>query len=128
MGEIKIHDIKPLVEVPDISFYIFYGLIVLGIIVFCIGIFLFYKYLKNKRLNIKKIYLKKLKNVDFTNSKQSAYTITKYGQLLVQSSIEKQLLEDLIIKLEGYKYQKKVPKVDDETKALYNIFVGALDV
>ena len=128
MNEIKIHDIKPLVEIPDYSFFILSGLILLGIIIVSLVIFFIYKYLKNKKQNIRREYFKKLKELDFKNSKKSAYDITKYGQLLVKTKREKQLLNDLISQLEQYKYKKDVDNFDDETKALFDRFLDGLDV
>ena len=128
MNEIKIHDIKPLVEVPDYSFYFFYGLILVACVIFTLLAYYLYKYLKNKKQNVRKEYYKSLKNNNFTNSKKSAYDITKYGTLLARSDREKQLLNDLVSKLEEYKYKKDVPNFDDETKALYDNFLNSLDV
>ena len=128
MNEIKIHDIKPLIEVPDYSMYIFYGLVLLVAIIFGLIIYFIYRFFKNRKQNIRKEYFKKLKEVDFINSKQSAYSITKYGQLLAKSDREKQLLHDLIEKLESYKYRKDVPSFDSETKLLFDNFMESLDV
>lgn len=128
MNEIKLHDIKGLVEVSDSSLYIFYGLILFGLIVVCIIGYLIYKFFKYKRQNIRQDYFKQLQAVDFNNSKQSAYDITKYGILLVRTPREKQLLNDLISKLESYKYKKDVPNIDEETKASFDTFMDSLDV
>ncbi len=128
MNEIKIHDIKPLVTVVDHSLYIYYGLIVLGFLIVCAVLYFIYGFFKNKKQNIRKEYFNILENVDFTNSKLTAYTITKYGYLLAKNDREKQLLSDLILKLDRYKYKKSVPSFDEDTKASYNIFMDSLDV
>jgi len=128
MNEIKIHDIKGLVEVPDYSFYIFYGLIICAFILLILVGYFIYKFIKNKKQDMRKEYYQVLKNIDFTNSKTSAYTISKYGLLLVQNDTEKQLLNNLVLKLEEYKYKKEVPNFDKEAKASFDIFIKSLDI
>ena len=58
MNEIKIHDIKGIVEVPDFSIYFYYGLIACGVILVFILIYFIYSYIVNKKPNIRKEYLK----------------------------------------------------------------------
>ncbi len=128
MNELKIHDIKELVEVPDISFYIYYGLISLGVIICCIFIYFAYKFIINKKTNIRKEYLSILQNINLEDTKHSAYIITKYGHKIAIHEREKQLLEDLIVQLEIYKYKKDVPKFSDEVKTSFGIFMDSLDV
>jgi ribosomal protein S10 len=125
MNELKIHDIKSLVEVPDYSFYLFYGLISLGLLLILFCSYFIYRFLRNKKENTRKKYFNILKNLDFTNTKQSAYDITKYGQLLVINENEKQLLENLTKKLTVYKYKKDVDNFDTKTKALIDIFIDS---
>ncbi len=128
MNEIKIHDIKALVEVPDYSMYIYYGLIILSSIALLVVIYFIYKIIKNKKVNVRREYFDILNNLDLNNSKQSAYVITKYGYLLAQNEREKQLLGDLISSLELYKYKKNVPSLEEDIKTSFSIFMDALDV
>jgi cellulose synthase/poly-beta-1,6-N-acetylglucosamine synthase-like glycosyltransferase len=128
MNELQLNDIKNLVQIPDYSIYFYYGLIMLIISIFIAIIYIIYNYLKNRKQNIRKIYFKKLKSVDFKNSKQSAYKITKYGYLLVKTHKEKQFLEDLIDQLDKYKYKKNVPIIDDNVKNSFHIFMDILNV
>jgi amino acid permease len=128
MTEIKIHDIKGLVEVPDYSLYIFSLVTLFAVIIICFIIYYLYKFFRNKKQNIRKWYFKKLQDIDLNSSKQSAYDITKYGMLLARTPREKQLLNDLIEKLKFYKYKKDVPSIDDETKVLFDIFMDSIDV
>lgn len=128
MNEIKIHDIKQLVEIPDISFYIFIALIIL--IVAFIGLisFLIYKYFNNKKRNLRKEYYKILKDISFDDTKQTAYTISKYTRLLATSDLEIKLCKELIEELEKYKYKKNVEKFDGNVKVRFGIFMDSLDV
>ncbi len=128
MNEIKIHDIKDIVEVPDFSFYIYYGLISLAIILILIAFYFIYKFFKNKKVNIRKEYYKILEELDLTNTKNSAYLITKYGHILAQNEREKQLFYDLVEMLEIYKYKKNVPIFSEDIKVSLKIFMESLDV
>ena len=89
-------------------------------------IFLF-KYLKNRRDNLRKSYLKVLKNIDFSNPKESAYKITKYAKLLAKDERSMQIYEDLTKRLEVYKYRKDVPQIDNEVKKYYNLFIEVVN-
>ena len=124
----KLNDIKELEKIPDNSLFIFSALILLGFIFLLILIFFITKLIKNRKKNPRKIYFKILKNVDFSNSKKSAYTITKYSRLIVSNEREKKLAIELIESLEKYKYKKEVENIDNEVKAKFSIFMDSLDV
>ncbi len=130
MNEIKIHDIKGLVEIPDISLYFYMALWILGIAFLFVIIFFIFKYFYNKNRNEKKKYYKILKDLDFesNNAKQSAYTISKYSRLLVTNPREEKLCEELIDVLENYKYKKEVEPLNDEVKIVFGRFMDNIDV
>ncbi|MCV6607112.1 MAG: hypothetical protein OIF32_02775, partial [Campylobacterales bacterium] len=102
------------------------GLIPLAIILLLVAIYFAYKFFTKKDLK-RETYLQILKDVDLTNSKESAYLITKYGRLLVKEESEKKLLEDLIVKLEEYKYRKDVKELSQDLENQYRVFLGAID-
>lgn len=124
----KLNDIKELEKIPDNSLFIFSALILLGFIFLLILIFFIAKLIKNRKKNPRKIYFKILKNVNFSDSKKSAYTITKYSRLIVSNEREKKLAIELIESLEKYKYKKEVENIDNEVKAKFSIFMDSLDV
>lgn len=124
----KLNDIKELEKIPDNSLFIFSALILLGFIFLLILIFFITKLIKNRKKNPRKIYFKILKNVNFSDSKKSAYTITKYSRLIVSNEREKKLAIELIESLEKYKYKKEVENIDNEIKAKFSIFMDSLDV
>ncbi len=128
MNEIKIHDIKALVDVSDYSIYFYYSLILAFVVIFCLIIYFIYRFLKNRKENIRKKYFNILENIDFENSKKSAYEITKYGQLLAVEDDEKQLLLKLLDNLENYKYKKNVPSFNKDTKELFDNFMDTINV
>ena len=128
MNELKIHDIKDLTQIPDISFYIFLGLSMLAILVLLILIFIIYKYFKNKKKNKRKEYYKILKEIDLNESKESAYKISKYTRLLVTNQREENLFNELNEELEKFKYKKEVEPLNDEVKILFGRFMDIIDV
>lgn len=128
MEEIKIHDIKGLVDIPDFSFYIYSVLWILGCALLFIFIFLIYKFFDNRSKNKRKSYYKILKELDLNDSRNSAYKITKYARLLSQSDREKKLSYELIEELENFKYKKEVKPLSDEVKILFGRFMDNVDV
>ena len=124
----KLNDIKELEKIPDNSLFIFSALILLGFIFLLILIFFITKLIKNRKKNPRKIYFDILKNIDFSNSKKSAYTITKYSRLIVSNEREKKLAIELIESLEKYKYKKEVENIDNEVKGKFSVFMDSLDV
>lgn len=128
MNELKIEDIKELVEIPDISLYLFILIIILISLVVITLLFLSYKIFKNRRKDQRKNYLKILKELDLSNTKSSAYIMTKYLRLLEQNEREKKLIEELIIELEKYKYKKEVAMFNQETISQFERVMDAIDV
>jgi uncharacterized protein YneF (UPF0154 family) len=93
----QLRDIKGLMIIDDYSLYIFIALII-GLLVFLYLIIKFIVKFLRKNTPIK-IAKKKLKEVDLNDTKQSAYTITKYAPFLNQ--------EEDFSYLEKYKYKKE---------------------
>lgn len=93
----QLRDIKGLMVIEDYSLYIFIALVI-GIMIL---IYLFIRFLVNflRKNTPTKIAKKKLKALDLSDTKQSAYTVTKYGPYLIQ--------EEDFSYLEKYKYKKE---------------------
>ena len=124
----KLHDIKELENIPDNSIFIFSFLIFIGISILLIILFFVIKFFRNKKQSDRKKYYKILQEIDFKDSKSSAYKITKYSRLLAISEREKKLCEELIFELDKFKYKKEVSNIDDSIKAKYSRFMDSLDV
>lgn len=124
---LEIHDIKPLVEVPDYSLYILIVLIVFAVILIGALLFWFYKLFKNDR-SIEKRYFQELKELDFKDAKHCAYLITKYTRVLAKSEREKRLSAELIYALSDYKYKKEVKPIDKSIKAKLEVFLENVHV
>ena len=126
---IKIHDIKPIVTIPDISIYLYYFSICLSIFLILTIIFFVYKFMKPKSKSKEYEYYKNLQNIDFNHVKQSAYDISKYARLLAIESRQIQLMEDLCDELSLYKYKKEIPKdFDKKIKNKFNLFMESIHV
>ncbi|WP_320036292.1 hypothetical protein [Halarcobacter sp.] len=128
MNEIKINDIKELVDIPDYSLYIYMFLWIIGSLVVFILLFILIRYFLTRKKNKKKEYYTILKNLDLSDSKTAAYTITKYARLISQSDREKKLSNELIEELESYKYKKDVEPLNDNFKILFGRFMDNVDV
>ncbi|MBE0499470.1 MAG: hypothetical protein IBX43_09585 [Campylobacterales bacterium] len=128
MKDIPLHDIKPLVEVPDNSL-LYLGLLgVLGVLALGLLLLWLWKvYKESRKVNLRKHYLESLQKVDLSSAKEAAYTISTYGRLLAQSEREKEMLENLDSRLSSYKYKKEVDTLDEETLAYYQLFLEVLD-
>ena len=126
---IKIHDIKPIVEIPDYSIYLYYGLILFAILFGIVIIYWVYNFLKKKKDSQQKEYFKILKNINFNNQKETAYTISKYGNFMIKDERDMMLFEDLNNSLEEFKYKKDISNdISNEIKTKYDIFMETLNV
>ena len=124
----KLHDIKELENIPDNSIFIFSFLIFICILILLLIVFFIIKFFRNKKQSDRKKYYKILQEIDFKDSKSSAYTITKYSRLLAINEREKRLCYELIAELEKFKYKKDVLEIDDSIKVKYSTFMDSLDV
>jgi len=127
-GGDQLRDIKPLMEIPDSSFYIFWGLIAFGtILLLAVLFFVLKRYLEHRRANLAKRYLEQMHAIDWVNPKESAYAATKYARLLATDERRKELFAQLEPLLEKYKYKKEVANVDDETLKKFNLYLQVAD-
>ena len=126
---IKIHDIKPIVEIPDFSVYLYYGLVFLVFLAICLIIYGIYKFFKPKVKTQEMYWYEELQKLDFNNIKQTAYDISKYGRYLAKEERQIRLIDELTNELSTYKYKKEIPaKLTQEIKTKFNIFMDTLDV
>jgi hypothetical protein len=124
----ELRDIKPLMQIPDYSYYLFWGgviiLILLGIVVL---FFLLKRYYKTKGLTQRQQDFASLKNLDWSNPKKSAYAVTLLGRRLCNDQRSQEIFSQILPMLEQYKYKKEVPSVDIETLKQYNLLVHVID-
>jgi len=124
----QLRDIKPLLEIPDNSFYIYWGLIGFAVLIAVTVLFFVLKKLwENRKINRAKQYLAALKSIDWSDSKKAAYEATHYARLLATDERRKELFSQLEPMLERYKYKKVVDKVDQDTLNKFNLYVQVAD-
>ncbi|HEY9191082.1 MAG TPA: hypothetical protein VIM88_09485 [Sulfurovum sp.] len=124
----QLRDIKPLMEIPDSSYYIYWGLIIFTVLLVSgILFFVLKKVWENRKVNLAKGYLTALKNIDWKDTKRSAYEATHYARLLATDERRKELFSQLEPLLEQYKYKKEVDEVDQETRNRFNLYVQVAD-
>jgi hypothetical protein len=124
----QLRDIKPLLEIPDSSYYIYWGLIIFAaLLIVGILFFVLKKLWENRKVNLAKGYLASLKKIDWKDTKKSAYEATHYARLLATDERRKELFSQLEPLLEQYKYKKEVDEVDQETRNKFNLYVQVAD-
>ena len=124
----QLKDIKPLLDIPDNSFYIYWGVIIVTIVlVLAILFFVGKKFWENRKINLAKGYVEKLKAIDWKDPKQSAYNATYYARLLATDARRKELFSQLEPILEKFKYKKEVEEVDQDTLNRFNLYVQVAD-
>lgn len=113
----RLKDIKPPVEVVDVSFWIILGATLLVLIVLLL-LFIWLKSkkrVKRRRFDPTQDAKDRLKNIDFSDTKRAVYTFDEYLPVLIKD--DEELLkefEDLQKDLEKYKYKKDVPSLSKE--------------
>ena len=126
---LEIHDIKPIVQIQDFTIYVYYGLIVVSFLFLLFVIYFICILLKKKAVSKDKEYFTILNNIDFNNTKESSYLISRYGRLLAKTQREKRLIDDIHNDLEVYKYKKNIDKdISMDIKNQFSIFMDSLDV
>jgi len=124
----QLRDIKPLLEIPDSSYYIYWGLIgFVSLLALGVLFFLLKKLWDNRKINLEKGYLEAIKKIDWVDTKKSAYDATHYARLLATDERRKELFSQLEPMLEQYKYKKEVAEVDSDTHNKFNLYVQVAD-
>lgn len=128
--DIPLHDIKPIMEIEEYSLYYLLGLSFFALaLLFAIFYLLFSWFKKRNRYNKRKEDFKSICELDFTHTKESAYAITHYGATFKNDSQRHhEMYENLLARLERYKYKKEVETFDDETLGYIELYRGMIDV
>ena len=124
----QLRDIKPLLEIPDSSYYIYWGLIgFVSLLALGVLFFVLKRLWDNRKINLEKGYLEAIKKIDWVDTKKSAYEATYYARLLATDERRKELFSQLEPMLEQYKYKKEVTEVDRDTHNKFNLYVQVAD-
>ncbi len=128
--DIPLHDIKPIVEIQEYSFYYFLGigfillLLVLGIV------YLLYRWIKARnRFNQRAENFKMINKLNLKETKNSAYAITSLGAIFKDDSPRhSEMYANLSQRLQEYKYKKEVDGFDSEVLGYIEVYKGMIDV
>jgi hypothetical protein len=75
-GADELRDIKPLLEIPDMSYYLYIGFLTfIGLMLLGVLFFIVKKFWIDRKKDIRKLYFKQLKEVDWNRPKESAYAV-----------------------------------------------------
>ncbi|BCD61589.1 hypothetical protein NitYY0826_C0448 [Nitratiruptor sp. YY08-26] len=123
----QLRDIKPLVAIPDYSFYLYIGFIVFVTTLAAVLVYFIIKLLSRKKIDKRKEILERLRSLDLNDPKRVAYEITKYGKYIIRDESNMRLYEDLVRKLTKYKYKKEVPPLSSDIKKEIKLFLRVHD-
>ena len=128
--DIPLHDIKPIVEIEEYSLYYFLGISFFVFVLVLSVAYLIYKWLKKRNsFNIRKEHLKLLNSLNLNNAKESAYAVTFYGATFKDDSQRhKEMYENLLRRLDTYKYKKEVNSFDSEVIGYIELYKEMIDV
>ena len=127
--DIPLHDIKPIVEIAEYSLYYFLGISFIVAVLILGALYLIYRWLKKRdRYNKRADHLKILNSLDLTMTKESAYALTLYGATFRDDSPRhKEMYDNLMRRLEEYKYKKEVSLFDGEVIGYIELYKGMID-
>ncbi|WP_321778780.1 hypothetical protein [Sulfurimonas sp.] len=128
--DIPLHDIKPLLEVQEYSLYYFSALIFIAIIVLIVLSYVLYRWMKTRNaFNQRKENLKSINVLSLKDTKKSAYQITSLGLIFKDDSPKhKEIYENLVQRLEIYKYKQEVDEFDSKVLDYIELYKGMLNV
>ena len=128
--DIPIHDIKTIVEVQEYSFYYLLAVSAVAVLLLLAIIYLIYRYFKNKNFyNERMEHFKIINTLDLNDTKKTAYAMSLYGATFKDDGDrQKGMYENLITRLEAYKYKKSVDMFDKETLSYIELYKGMIDV
>ncbi len=128
--DIPLHDIKPIVDVQEYSFYYLLGIIGVSVVVLIgLSYLLYLWYKKRTSFNLRVHHAQLLNELDLKDTKNSAYSISNYGYTFKDDSPRHtEMFNNLSSRLQEYKYQKNVEQFDDEVLGYIELFKGMIDV
>jgi len=128
--DIPLHDIKPIVDVQEYSFYYLLGIIGVSVVILIgLSYLLYLWYKKRTSFNLRVHHAQLLNELDLKDTKNSAYLISSYGYTFKDDSPRHtEMFNNLSSRLQEYKYQKNVEQFDDEVLGYIELYKGMIDV
>lgn len=129
MSDIPLHDIQPLVEVPDYSIYLFGCAVLAGLAILAVVLIVLMRRWRNRRESERQRTYRQLASLDLSDPKQAAYAISRLGRFFASDSERTAKgYHNLFERLEPYKYAKTVDSIDEETLGYYRLYLEMIDV
>ena len=127
--DIPLHDIKPLVEIQEYSMEYLIALSFVAFVILIGGIYLLFRWLQNrKRYNKRKDHLRLIKELNLSDTKETAYKLTLYGATFKgDTPRHEKAFDELFDALQNYKYKKSVESFDTDTLHFIEVYRGMLD-
>ncbi len=128
--DIPLHDIKPIVDVQEYSLYYFLGISFMALLLISGLIYLIYRWIKAKNaFNQRRENLKIISELNLSDTKHAAYTITSLGAIFKDDSPRhSEMYANLVQRLEQYKYKKEVDEFESDVKGYIEVYKSMLDV
>ncbi len=125
----KLKDIKPPIyldlTMQKAFIYASAGVGVLAIIALILGLY-FWLYKKQKKaLSREQKALEMLKKIDFSNTKKAVYDFSRLGAIVAKDN---ERFQEILKRLEKYKYKKEVEPLSKEDIVLMQSFIKSLKV
>jgi hypothetical protein len=119
---LKLRDIRPIVDVPDHSLWLFTALIAGALLLLGLLVFWFLRRRKKRLDPRREEALRRLNSLDFTDTKSAVYDFSLLGHYVATPETERTFRE-LLAALETYKFKKEVPPLDAALKAKMQNFI-----
>lgn len=128
MADIPLYDIKPLVAVPDYSFYFFIALVTITIAVAVSAVLFFVRKFRHGGQSERQQRYVQLASIDLSDPKKAAYAICEIGRYFArENERSEKAYHNLFERLEPYKYAPSVDSIDDETIGYYHLYLSIID-
>jgi hypothetical protein len=115
-------DIRPIVDVPDHSLWLFAALIAGALLLLAVLVLWFLRRRKKRLDPRREEALRRLNSLDFTDTKSAVYDFSLLGHYVATPETESTFRE-LLAELETYKFKKEVPPLDAALKAKMQNFI-----
>ena len=121
-----LRDIKDIVEDHDNCLLMLIFLIAGIVMLFVMAVYIYrHRRVRRKKPAPKELALQNLKNIDYDNAKEAAYTFSVDGYLWVDEENAKEF-ESIEKELLPYKYKKDTPQLDTAVKERMQRFIKEL--
>ncbi|MCK9373149.1 MAG: hypothetical protein M0P91_08110 [Sulfuricurvum sp.] len=128
MVDIPVYDIKPLVAVPDYSFYFFIVLTMITIAIAVSTVLFLVKKFRRRGESERQQRYAQLSSIDLSDPKKAAYAMCEIGRYFARENERSEKgYRNLFERLEPYKYAPNVDDIDDETIGYYRLYLSIID-